>query len=189
MKETLKNVGHSSIIEELIPSDEQRPVPYEEIRRNVEKSDFVFLFLTDNVVATPSTQNWVSYEIGLASANSKKLFVFERIGTPVEFPIPYLTGYALFNPDKAEDILALQSLAKGLGKFNRSILAAGGGAVVGSVLGPIGMVVGGVLGYLVWPKDPKHPTAKCDHCNVRFTYYSTHKTFRCPSCRLDINLE
>lgn len=91
MKKILKNIGHTPIIEEFIPVEEREPIPYEEIRSNVEKSEFLFLFLTDNVVATPYTQNWVSYEIGLASAHSKKLFVFERIGTPIEFPIPYLT--------------------------------------------------------------------------------------------------
>ena len=145
MKRTLENMGHTPIIEEFIPTEEQAQIPYEEIRNNVEKSEFLFLFLTDNVVATPFTQNWVSYEIGLASANSKKLFVFERMGTPIKFPIPYLTDYALFNLDKTEDILALQNLTKDLGKFRRDLLTAGGGVVIGSVFGPIGMVVGGLL--------------------------------------------
>lgn len=154
MKGTLKNVGHTPIIEEFIPAEEQKPVPYEEIRDNVEKSEFLFLFLTDNVVSTPFTQNLVSYEVGLASANSK-LFVFERIGTPIEFPIPYLTDYALFNPDKAEDILALQRLTKDLGKFRRDILTAGGGVAIGSMFGPVGMVIGGILGYVT--KETKIP--------------------------------
>lgn len=188
IKKILENMGHTPIIEEFVPIEEQASVPYEEIRKNVEKSSFLFLFLTDNVVATPFTQNWVSYEVGLASASSKKLFVFERLGTPIPFPIPYLTDYALFNPDKTEDILALQRLTKDLGKIRRDLLTAGGGAAIGSIFGPAGMAVGAVLGYLVGPKPPKPPTAKCNYCNVVFNYYSTHKVFSCPSCRKSIDL-
>lgn len=185
----LKNMRHTPVIQEFIPVEERRPVPHEEIKRNVEKSNFVFVFLTDNVVSTPFTQGWVNHEVGLASAYSKKLFVFERVGTPIKFTIPYLTDYALFHPDKTKDILELQNITKDLGKFKHEFLAAGGGVAIGSMFGPIGMVIGGILGYLVWPKDPKHTTVKCDNCNVSFNYHSTYRTFKCPSCRSDIDLK
>lgn len=188
MRKTLKNMGHVPIIEEFVPVEEQKPIPHEEIRSNVEKSEFLFLFLTDNVVATEYTKNWVIYETGLASANSKKVFVFERIGTPIEFPIPYLTDYALFNPDSTEDILALQNVTKDLGKFRRDILTAGGGVMLGSALGPIGMVIGGILGYAVGPKPPKPPVVKCNRCEANFNYYSTYRKFSCPFCRNNITL-
>ena len=187
-KRMLVNMGHTPIIEELIPDEKQKIIPYEEIRSNVEKSEFLFLFLTDSVVATPFTQNWVIYEVGLASASSKKVFVFERMGTPVEFPIPYLTDYALFNPNKTGDILALQSLTKDLGKLRRDLLTAGGGAIIGSMFGPAGIVIGGVLGYLAGPKQTKSPMVKCNHCKVAFNYHSVHRAFNCPSCRQDIDM-
>ena len=188
MKKILENMGHTPIIEELVPAEEQASVPHEEIRKNVEKSDFVFLFLTDNIVATPHTRNWVSHEVGVAAANSKKLFVFERIGTPIPFPIPYLTDYAPFNPDKTEDILALQGLTRNLGKFPRDLLTAGGGAMIGTMFGPIGTIIGAGVGYAIGPKLPKPPTAKCNHCNIKFNYHSTHKLFDCPACRKKIDL-
>ena len=187
-KKMLENMRHTPIIEEFIPTEKQKTIPSEEIRSNVEKSDFLFLFLTDSVVATPFTRNWVIYEVGLASASSKKVFVFERMGTPVEFPIPYLTDYALFNPYNTEDILALQSLTKDLGKFRRDLLTAGGGAAIGSMFGPAGIVIGGVLGYLAGPKQTKPPVVKCGHCNVAFNYYSKHREFSCPSCRTNIDM-
>ena len=100
MKEMLKNMRHTPIIEEFIPAEEQKSVPYEEIRSNVEKSEFLFLFLTDNVVTSPYTQNWVSYEIGLAAAHSKKLFVFERMNSvsqlfPAQTPICVILAMSL----------------------------------------------------------------------------------------------
>ncbi len=188
VKKALENVGHTPVIEELIPTEEQEAVPYEEIQTNVKESEFLFLFLTDNVVATEFTQNWVCHEAGLAAAYSKRLFVFERAGTPIKFPIPYLTDYALFDPEDPEDILGLQNLAKDLGKLRRDLLTAGGGAALGATLGPVGMVLGAVGGYLIGPKPPKPLTVKCDHCNVGFNYYSIEKAFRCPSCRRDIVL-
>ncbi|MCE2498711.1 MAG: toll/interleukin-1 receptor domain-containing protein [Nitrosopumilaceae archaeon] len=189
MEKTLKNMGHTPIIEEFVPAEERKSVPHKEIRSNVEKSEFLFLFLTDNVMATEYTRSWVIWESGLASADSKKLFVFERIGTPIKLPIPYLTDYALFDPDNTGDILALQHITKDLGKFRRDILTAVGGAVVGSAFGPVGMALGAILGYTAGPKQPKPPVVKCSYCNVSFNYYSSrHRAFSCPSCRRSINL-
>ena len=188
VKKLLENVGHTPIIEEFVLREEKADPPYEEIRRNVEKSALLFLFLTDNVIATDYTRNWVIYEVGLAAKGSKKLFVFERLGTPIYFPIPYLTDYALFDMDKTGDILMLQKLAKDLGKFPRDLLTAGTGAAIGSLFGPAGVIFGAVMGYLVGPKLPKPLTVKCNHCNIDFNYYSTRNTFSCPSCRRDIDL-
>lgn len=82
VKRILENVDHTQIIEEFVQSNEQSTIPYEDIRANVERSGFVFLFLTDNVMKTEYTKNWVIYEVGVASANSKRIFVFERVGNP-----------------------------------------------------------------------------------------------------------
>ena len=189
MKKTLMNMGHIPIIEEFVPVEERKSVPHEEIRSNVEKSEFLFLFLTDNVVATEYTRSWVIWESGLAAADSKKLFVFERIGTPIKLPIPYLTDYALFNPDSTGDILTLQNLTKDLGKFRRDILTTGGGVMLGSAFGPVGMAIGGILGYIVGPKQSKPLAVKCSYCNVSFNYHSVqHRAFNCPVCRRSIGL-
>ncbi|NIP61282.1 MAG: TIR domain-containing protein [Nitrosopumilaceae archaeon] len=187
VKRILENVGHTPIIEEFVPPNEQSTIPYEEIRTNVENSGFVFLFLTDNVVKTEYTKNWVIYEVGVASANSKRIFVFERIGNPIPYPIPHVTDYALFDPNKTDNILGIQSLAKNLDKFRKDILTAGGGALVGSLFGPLGMLVGAGLGFLLGPKDDPPPTVQCPHCSVSFNYYSDITQFNCPCCRKGID--
>ena len=73
MAKVLRNIKHDPIIEELIPEEEKENVPYEEIRKNVNQSDHVFLFLTDNIVLTEYTRNWVSFEVGLTASEHKKL--------------------------------------------------------------------------------------------------------------------
>ena len=189
IKKILENVGHTPIIEEFIPQESQQQIPYEEIRNNVNKSSFVFLFLTDNVVETDYTKNWVIYEVGVESNASTRVFVFERSGTPIPYPIPYVTDYALFNPDRTDDMLEIQKLAKGLGKMSKKLLTAGAGAAAGSIFGPLGIVLGAVGGYVLGPDSEKPPKVKCPHCNVTFNYYSLRiKDFNCPCCRKQILL-
>ena len=188
VKEFLENVGHTPIIEEFIPAEKQDDIPHKEISKNVEKSSVMMLFLTDNVVMTPYTRSWITYEVGLAKGRSVRLFVFERLGDPISFPIPYLTDYALFDMNQTKDILELQKITKNLGKVRKDIQTAAGGAAVGSVFGPAGIIAGALLGYILGPKQPKPPVARCDACHITFNYYSTHKRFCCPSCRQEINL-
>lgn len=188
VRDLLKNVGHTPIIEEFIPEEKQDDVPHNEISKNVEKSDAMMLFLTDNVVMTPYTQNWINYEVGLARGRSIRLFVFERIGSPISFPIPYLTDYALFDMNQTKGILELQKMAKNFEKTNKAVLTAISGAALGTVFGPAGIVLGALGGYLIGPKQSKPPGVRCDNCHIKFNYHSTHKRFCCPSCRHEIHL-
>lgn len=184
MKKILENIGHVPILEEFIDPKSKLPIPYEEIRNKVELSDYVFLFLTDNVVKTEYTKSWVIYEDGVASAKNKKLFVFERQGTPIPYPIPYVTSYALFDLNNTTDMLEIQALAKSIGKFRRDLATGVVGAAVGSVFGPVGMIVGAVTGYVLGPKPKKQAHPKCNTCNVSFDYYSPQiREFNCPCCR------
>lgn len=184
IKGMLENIGHTPIIEEFIPEENKVPIPYEEIRLNVVRSDFVFLLLTDNIVNTQYTRNWVIYEDGIAAQARKRVFVFERQGEPVPYPIPYVTDYALFDHSRTEDMLKVQALAKSLGKFRKDLITAGAGALVGSAFGPAGIIIGAILGYAVGPRSKPPPTAKCSYCNVSFNYHTTDvKIFNCPCCR------
>ncbi|EGG41850.1 Hypothetical protein Nlim_1293 [Candidatus Nitrosarchaeum limnium SFB1] len=184
MKKILENIGHVPILEEFINPKNKLPIPYEEIRNKVELSDYVFLFLTDNVVKTEYTKNWVIYEDGVASAKNKKIFVFERQGTSIPYPIPYVTSYALFDLNSTTDMLEIQSLSKSIGKFRKDLATGAAGAAVGSVFGPVGMILGAIAGYMIGPKPKKQAHPKCNICNVSFDYYSPHiKEFNCPCCR------
>jgi len=105
MQTVLINLGHTPIIEEFIPEELKEPIPYEEIRKNIQLSNAVFLFLTDEIVRTEYTRNWVIYEVGLASERQIPLFVFERKGFPIPYPIPYVTDFMLFDPHSIDDLL------------------------------------------------------------------------------------
>ena len=190
MAKVLINIGHTPVIEEFIPEEEKEPVPYEEIRKNVNISEYIFLFLTDNVVLTEYTQNWVSFEIGLTANAQKRLFVFERAGVPVPFPIPYLTDYMIFDADSTNDILDIQMLAKKLKELPKTTVGAGIGALLGIPFGPIGLILGGFGGAILGAEaEDQILEVRCPQCKVSFNYYSPeYIEFSCPACRKNIKL-
>jgi len=190
MAKVLRNIGHNPIIEEFISEEEKELVPYEEIRKNVSLSNYLFLFLTDNIIATEYTHNWVLFEVGLTASTKKRLFVFERAGVPVPYPIPYLTDYMIFNKNSTNDILDIQALAKKLRELPRTAIGAGVGALVGSAFGPIGLLIGGLSGaFLGAEVKDKILKVQCPYCGVSFNYYSPqYSKFSCPACRREIML-
>lgn len=190
MAKVLRNIGHTPIIEEFIPEEEKEPVPYEEIRKNVNLSQYVFLFLTDNIVATEYTHNWVAFEVGLSASATKRLFVFERAGVPVPYPIPYLTDYMIFDADSTNDILDIQALSKKINEVPKEIVGAGLGALLGLPFGPLGLILGGLGGGLLGASATEQILrVQCPYCGVSFNYYSPQYIhFSCPACRKGISL-
>lgn len=193
----LVNVGHTPIIEEFVPESEKLPIPHDEIQRNVYVSDAIFLFLTDNVLATDYTRNWVVFEVGLARQAMKRVFVFERQGVPIPYPIPYITDYMIFDPQSISDLLSIQTIAKELvGKIPAGLIGAGLGAVLGAAFGPLGLAIGGIAGGLLGHNadaqaETRIPVIECPYqnCRIRFRYYSPNVTsFNCPACRQQIPL-
>ncbi len=191
ISKVLKNVGHTPIIEEFIASEEKNQPPFEEIRNNVEMSDIVFLFLTDNVVSTEYTRNWVMFEVGLTARDKKKLYVFERSGVPIKYPIPYLTDYMIFDKDSTSNILDIQALAKKTGKIHPGLIGAAGGALIGLVGGPLGILIGTIAGGAIGSGFAQEPfKAKCENCGIEFHYHSLkYSKIKCPSCRKDMIVE
>lgn len=192
VNEILINVGHTPIIEEFIPETEKQPIPHDEISKNVSISDAVFLFLTDNVLATEYTRNWVIFEVGLARQALKRVFVFERQGVPIPYPIPYVTDYMIFDPHSIQDLLSIQKIAKELvGKIPAAWIGSGVGLLLGAVFGPfgaaLGALAGGALGHSAdIQTEARIPVFECPHenCHLRFRYYSSNiVSFKCPTCR------
>lgn len=197
IKDILKNIGHVPIIEEFIPEDAKKPFPWEEIQSNILISDVLFLFLTDNIVSSIYTQNWVLFEIGSAAAGKKPVYVFERQGIPVLYPIPYITDYMIFDEQSVADIIGIQKVAKNLTtQIPKGWIGAGAGALAGTVFGPIGTLVGAIAGGLIGhgadaQGEPNIQKITCPHdnCRAQFRYYSPNiLKFRCPACRQPIQI-
>lgn len=193
VQKLLANVGHTPIIEEFVQPEDKVQPPHAEIAKNVELCDLVFLFLTDNIVSSKYTENWVIFEVGLARMARKPVYVFERLGVPVEYPIPYVTDYMLFDKDSTRDILDIQDLSRRIGQFPLGVATGAGGVIIGGLtFGPLGALLGGLIGLLAGTQT-QGPSRKvsvtCRRCGNTFNYWSPKiRSFNCPCCRRIIQL-
>jgi predicted Zn-ribbon and HTH transcriptional regulator len=79
--------------------DMQRPQS-KEINKQVQNSIATFLLLGPNVKNSDHTQNWIAFEVGLSCAYKKRVWVFEEMGSKINFPIPYVTDYVRYDLDR-----------------------------------------------------------------------------------------
>lgn len=84
--------------------------PCEFIRRSVEASESVFLLLGANVTHSIYTTNWIAYEIGLAAALHKDVWVFERYDSVVPFPVPMVDHYVQYALRNHRDLSLLRQI-------------------------------------------------------------------------------
>ena len=70
-----------------------QPPPYLSIKDNVNRSDALFVLLSQHIVDKQHTNNWVSFEVGLATNRKCEIYVFEPLDENVNFAVPYFTHY------------------------------------------------------------------------------------------------
>jgi|GEM_PF-1043227 len=178
--------------------------PYKKIEENVKSSNAVFLFLTQNVISSDYTKNWISFEVGLAKAFNKPAFVIEDFNNKIHFPVPYLTDYVLYDPTKIEDWINLRRILQGIKQVVESNTLLLGLTGLGAILGGLidrddrirGILIGGlggaiIAGIIVAIKASAPATPfkiKCPKCRIEFNLYSKFSEFSCPSCRTKISV-
>lgn len=159
--------------------------PWTKIAKDVQESSAVFLLLSPHLNSTRYTQNWVSYEVGLACAMRKPVWVYEQEGAPVHFPVPYLTDYVIYNPanrvhmDAIKNLLTVYDPSPALGGL---IL----GALIGAAIsGGAGAGIGAIAGGAAFQHRLPAITTSCPYqnCGIKFNIYSRLESLLCPSCR------
>lgn len=194
-----KTVDITPLFMEFTP--ESKP-PYTKIEENLNLSAAIFLFLTQNIKSSDYTQNWISFEVGLAKKSNKPLFVIEDANNKVHFPVPYLTDYILYEQTKIEDWQkihnVLRKLKENVEKNKLIISLTVGGALVGGLtdkkdgargmlLGSFtGLVLGGIINALIQSIPVESTRVKCPDCKLEFNFYSRFNDFPCPSCRINL---
>ena len=196
----LENIGSTAVAMEYVQRDSSDVPDWDRIRSEVAAADHPMLFKTDNAIKTDYTENWVMFEVGLAAALKKRLLVFERRGPQITFPIPYVTGYMLFDPQKVADVLQVQAIARVIRKEltatkTRKLEKRGkkeefSGLALLALFVPEILVALIVLGTLVGLASavvgPVPVT--CGRCRSRYRYYAgVLDPFKCPVCLCDVN--
>ena len=144
------------------------PPAWQKIRDEVSSSQALFVLLGPNIRRTIHTQNWVAFEVGLACAFGKEVWVFEQSGSNIDFPIPYLTDYMIYNLEDKKHFKYVRKIIKGYGK-------------------PIPILPLGV-DHRTKRAIPTGVLVTCPYGNCRSSYLSHTdvKSFSCPSCRQQI---
>jgi hypothetical protein len=136
--------------------------PWQFIKDQLDSSDALFLLLGPNVIDRGIyTQNWISFEIGIACQLAKEIWVFEQINAPVRFPVPYLDHYVLYDPENRDNL-----------DYIRRVIEA----------------YKVIVGFPKFPSVHARITCPNEKCKVLFNLCIEIAEFECPSCRKMIKL-
>jgi hypothetical protein len=144
--------------------EQMRSPEWQEIKNAVNSSEAVFLLLGQNVRRSIHTQNWIAFEVGLACAFSKDVWVFEQEGSNIKFPIPYLTDYMIYNLENQRYFNYVRMTIEGYGRS-------------APILPPLKSIrrKRGI---------PEGMGVSCRKCEAEFSIHAMENNirFRCPSC-------
>ncbi len=130
--------------------------PAKYIKEQLFLSVALFVLMGPNVESSPYTENWVAFEVGLAAAWKKDIWVFEPHDSTIQFPIPFLNRYVSLGFDDdftlILEIVRQYSLLPIQRRFTQRF--------------PV--------------------TCPYDNCKSEFRLHRKVSAFRCPSCRQDI---
>ena len=158
-----------------------------EIRDMIDKSELVFVFLSENVKPI-YTQNWINFELGCAYAQKKVkkkfIYVFEPF-TQLHFPIPYLDYYILYHPNYDPDWDFIEDVITQEREFSE----------VTKSRNPLVQTF--IYAYRLQERLKGHPVQrpseyhgfKIDHkvCGAKYILLSKPEQWLCPKCRKPTN--
>jgi hypothetical protein len=152
--------------------EKMRSPQWQSISDAVGDSDAIFLLLGTNVKGNIHTQNWIAFEVGLSCAFRKDVWVFEREDSDIDFPIPYLTDFMMYNPQESETF-----------DYVRSVIDAYGKEIEGVKRGRF--AIKPLFTDLRAKRNvPKGIPIKCSHCQSEYNLHAiVALSFHCPSCR------
>ena len=159
---------------------------WEEIRNDIRNSHALFVVLSNNLSSSAHTQNWVGWEVGVACAFNKRVWVFEELHRSASFPIPYLTDYVPYNLNDPQLRELISAVAAGYRLDSQMISTIGLGALGGLLFQVPGLVAGAVIGGIMGkPKQAPYIDLMCYHldCKTRFKSYVWLDEMDCPACR------
>ncbi len=185
VKKALGLLNYHTIVYEDLPENLKPWEDRDNIRNLISRSQLIFLFLTNNVISLKHTLTWVQYEDHIASIYNKPVIVFEEL-LPVSaanLPILYFTDVVSWAGLTA-DPMKIQEIAKSFSSSGAVVRAVAGGAI-GAIFGPIGVLLGALVGLVSTPQNPLQniPAITCPNCKYTFRYWGNENTtFYCPNC-------
>ena len=136
---------------------------WQTIMKELNASETIFLLLGPNIQSSIYTQNWIAFEVGLACAFGKEVWVFEQEGSHIQFPIPYLTDYMIYHLEDTNHFGYVRQIIEGYGRP--------------TYVFPLG------VDHRTKRKIPTGKLVECANCESKYLMHTDVKSFDCPSCR------
>ena len=167
--------------------------PWTAIKNTIENSSTLFVLLSNNLKISDYTQNWVSYEVGVADEANKEIWVFEDINNQVIFPLPKVHHYMLYCQNQQDSLEYLRTIIRSYALNPKGAIGLGLISLL-AFSNPIVAIIGAVLGSKInIPNKPVGIGVTCPYtnCGIKFQYHNLLTTIRCPSCRqhFQINIQ
>lgn len=159
--------------------------PWQVIKQNIAASSALFVLLSPNLRVSPYTQNWVSYEVGLADQAGREIWVFEDVNNEVIFPLPNAHHYVLYDARQPQSLAYVRNIINSHA-FNLGGALLAGLMTYGVTADPIVTLVGALIGSKIGvPAKPIGYKVQCPYanCGLIFQYHNTRDIILCPSCR------
>lgn len=87
--------------------------PWSTIQEEISNSKAVFLLLGKNVINQGiHTQNWISFEVGLACQMEKPIWVFEPIDVDIPFPVPKFDYYFIYDLNERDSLDKIRDIVQ-----------------------------------------------------------------------------
>ena len=89
------------------------------IAKNVKESSSLFVILNKTLddEQYEHTQNWISFEVGLACMANKYVWVFEPYGEDIRFVVPYLTHLCKYMPESVDYVKFYKQVVESEGLY------------------------------------------------------------------------
>jgi len=120
----------------------------------------VFVLLGPGVRSALHTENWVTFEVGVASGVGKDVWVFEHLVDNIEFPVPYLNHYVMYQTDNIAYLQFIRNMIDAYSIF------------------PL------FRNTIIFGHKPSH--IKCIRCNAEYFLHTPIEQFPCPCCRTQL---
>lgn len=120
----------------------------------------IFVLLGPGVRGALHTENWVTFEVGVASGVRKHVWVFEPLVDNVDFPVPYLDHYVQYQVGSKDYLHFVREMIDAYDLF------------------PL------LWNSIILKRKPE--SVRCGKCHAEFFMHTPIGQFPCPCCRIQL---
>ena len=106
------NSGVRAIFEEFDPKAFGANPPWIKIKNDIKSSIATFVMLSEPLEEKSyrHSMNWIDFEVGIAAANNRPVWIFEPSERHIDFAVPYATHHVYYDWNSKDNLMWLIKL-------------------------------------------------------------------------------